>query len=260
MKKIFYAASIVLVTFILSSCTNTTDNPVNSSPTTGGVWVMSTPQGAQIWVDGNNSNKTTNDSVTALSTGSHDVTLKLSGYRDTTVSVNVTAGVNLQINVVLTSTLSTKAFGPVQIYEITGTTASQPSGIILKNGTASGIGSSAPNRDSVDMFYYSNSNSTEYDVRSADLASSLSRATFFYQGSSANIYDGVSSPAKDASWTKKISDTVTTKYYFVLDQDNHYSKLKIDSYGGGSGPGDPAWVKVVWIYNNKAADYRFPTK
>lgn len=261
MKKYIFIPILLISVLIIDSCNNNTDNPVSPTPQTGSIYIQSQPTGAQIWVDGVNSGKVTNDSVSNVQPGSHNITLKLQGYRDTTLqSISVTAGLQTSKFVQLTSNLITSSYGPVQIYETTNTTVQQPSGLILKDGSTSGIGSSAPNKDKVDLFYYSDTAPT-YDLRSADLTTSLSRATYFYAASSSNLYDGASSPAKTSSWVKKIDDDRdTSKYYFVYDQDGHYSKFKIVNFGGGTGPGDPAWVKVSWIYNDTQGDQRFPNK
>ncbi len=161
--------------------------------------------------------------------------------------------------IILTSNVSLSAYGPVKIYETTGTTDCQPSGLILKNGFSSSISTSSSTSASVDLFYFSNSSSSTYDLRSASLSAGLNRNTFFYAGNSGNLNDGVSSPAysTSSSWVTEIPDRDTTKYYFIYDQDGHYSKFKITNYGGGTGPGDPSWVEVKWIYNKKSADVRF---
>jgi hypothetical protein len=52
-------------------------------------------------------------------------------------------------------------------------------------------------------------------------------------------------------------DDRESNYVFLYDQDGHYSKIKIVSFGGTGTLGDPAWVKVQWYYNNTALDNRF---
>ena len=264
MIKYIKIVLVILVFFTLYSCSNSSNNPVTpttpSVPTTGSIYIQSSPSGAAISINGSSVNKTTPDSVTNLSAGIYSVKLSLSGYKDTTYSVTVLAGTQISSSITLTSNVSLSAYGPLKIYETTGTTASQPSGLILKNGNASSISTSSSTSALVDLFYYSNSTSTTYDLRSASLAAGLNRNTYFYAGSSANLNDGVSSPvynSSSSSWVTKIPDRDTTKYYFIYDQDGHYSKFKVTNYGGGSGPGDPSWVDVTWIYNNTSADLRF---
>ncbi|MEI7434740.1 MAG: PQQ-binding-like beta-propeller repeat protein [Methanomicrobiales archaeon] len=65
---------------------------VGLEPTNGDIWVSSTPTGAQIYLDGNNSGHTTTFLVPDVSAGQHAVVLKLAGYQDYQETVTVTAG------------------------------------------------------------------------------------------------------------------------------------------------------------------------
>ena len=60
-------------------------------PTTGSIGAKSTPSGATIVLDGMNKG-TTPTTLTGISTGSHTVVLRKSGYTDYVTSVTVTAG------------------------------------------------------------------------------------------------------------------------------------------------------------------------
>ena len=51
-----------------------------------------------------------------------------------------------------------------------------------------------------------------------------------------------------------MSDAANSNYYFIYTDDNHYVKLKIIAAGGGSGPGDPAYLDIEYIYNNTIND------
>jgi len=253
MKKYIYLVTILFLSLIIASCDNNTTEPTVPD-NTGKIFINSTPTGAQIFVDGTNTNKVTPDSTDKLSTGNHDITLKLDGYRDTTITVNVVQGLTTNKFVQLTSTLSVTPYGPRRIYETAGTTVDQPSGLDLSSGNAYGV--SGADNGKVDIYY----TSSGYLVQSASLNTSqgLTRETFFLVGSGTNLNDGVSSPTYPigGTWGTSISDR-QSNYVFLYDDDSHYSKLKITNYGGGSGPGDPAWIEVTWIYNNTAIDTRF---
>jgi hypothetical protein len=253
MKKYIYLVTILFLSLIIASCDNNTTEPTVPD-NTGKIFINSTPAGAQIFVDGTNTTKVTPDSTDKLSTGNHDVTLKLDGYRDTTITVNVVQGLTTTKFVQLTSTLSVTPYGPVTIYETLGTTVDQPSGLDLSTGNAYGV--SGADKGKVDIYY----TSSGYLVQSASLNTTqgLTRETFFLVGSGTNLSDGVSSPTYPigGTWTNNINDT-QTNYVFLYDDDSHYSKLRITKRGGGSGPGDPAWIEVTWIYNNTAIDTRF---
>ncbi len=257
MKKYLILPLLLLTGFLLSSCDNTTTSPEPANPTTGSIFMDSSPQGAQIWVDGVNSGKITPDSVTNLSANSHNVTLKLDGYRDTTLTgVDVIAGMQTKKFVQLSSSLSYVVYGPVRIYETAGTTVDQPSGIDLSTGSAYGV--SGSNKDLVDIYYSTSGTGGQgYLVQSADLASSMSRKTAFYVGSGTNLMDGVASPLATPSWANHMTDR-ESNYVFLFDNDLHYSKIIITNWGGGTGPGDPAYVEVKWIYNKTVNDTRFP--
>lgn len=229
----------------------------NSLLPKGSIYVSTNPLGAQIWVDSQNTGKVTPDSVTGLSAGSHSVKLTLSGYKDTTFTVNVVANQQTVKQITLVSTLSLSSFGPVRIYESAGTTASQPSGLDLSSGNAYGM--SGTNNDKVDIYYStSGTGGTPYLIQSADLFTNLTRHTFFFIANGTDINDGVNSPIYPlgGSWTNNIGDG-ESNYVFLYDEDGHYSKLIITNFGGGSGQNDPHWLEVKWLYNNTGTDNRF---
>lgn len=244
MKKILFFPLIIFMSLIFVSCEDTTTEPT-PTPTTGNLAVGSTPAGAQIWVDGSNTGKLTPDTVKNLSAGSHSLTLKLDGYRDTVqTNITITAGQTTSRNITLVR--AAKTFGPVRLWETTGTTAAQPSGLDLSSGMAYGIGSTSPDRDKVDIYY----SSSGFVIRSANAATGLTRITSFFVGSGTNLDDGVDAPLATSSWASQMGDR-ETNYVFLFDNDSHYSKLKIVNFGGGT-PGNPAWVEVQYIYNEQA--------
>ncbi|MGE5353289.1 MAG: PEGA domain-containing protein [Acidobacteriota bacterium] len=248
MKKYFLLAMTLLISFVFYSCSDNSTNPTPAAQK-GSIVITSNPSGAQIWNNNTNTNKVTPDSLTGLDAGNYSITLKYQGLRDTTISVTVKAGEAAKLNVRLP--LSTVTFGPVRLYETIGTTATQPSGLILSTGQPSGIGSTATDRAKVDLYYSSNG----FVLASADQASGLTRVTYFKVGSSTNLTDTVAAPAQDQSWVKSVKDT-ENNYIFVYDNDKHYSKIQITNRGGGT-PGTPAWVDVKVIYNQQAGDRRF---
>ena len=223
---------------------------------TGSIFLNSSPPGAQIWVSGLHTGKVTPDSIVGLVPNDYTVTLKLSGYRDTTFIITVVANYQTTKQVTLVSTLSTTMYGPVRIYETAGTTTSQPSGLDLSSGIAYGMSSSG--NDKIDIYYSTSGTSgTPYLVQSADLYPNLTRHTVFSVGNGTDITDGTDSPIYPLSgWTDHMGDR-ETNYVYLYDTDGHYSKIKITNFHSGSGQGDPSWVEVTWIYNNTGADNRF---
>jgi hypothetical protein len=241
MKKLLLIPIVMLLGLFIASCEDSTTDP--GGTTTGILVVQSTPAGALIWVDGTNTGKVTPDSIKNLSAGNHALTLKFDGYKDTIqASVSITAGQTTTRSITLTRASLT--FGPVRLWETTGTTAAQPSGLDLSTGLAYGI--SSVDKDKVDIFY----SSTGFVVRSADGVSQMTRVTSFFVGSGTDLNDGFDSPSNTVTWLTQIGDH-TLNYVFLYDNDLHYSKMKITSWGGGT-PGSPAWVEVQLIYNEQA--------
>lgn len=68
---------------------------------TGSVRVTSAPSGAAILLDGNETNNATPATLAGVATGEHTITLVLDGYENVTVTVEVEADVQEQIDVAL---------------------------------------------------------------------------------------------------------------------------------------------------------------
>lgn len=249
MKKLILLLFISIAAMIITSC-DSSEDPITPA-LKGNIYLASNPAGAQIWLDGVNTSKTTPDTVKELDEGVHNITLKLSEYNDTTFTISVSSGqTSVVTNIMLVSNVLTTLFGPIRIYETVGTTASEPSGLDLSDGMAYGV--SSTQNDSVDIYY----SSTGFLVQSADLYPNLIRETDFMVGVNNNLFDGVNSPLRNtAIWENNIGDR-EPNYVFLYDHDGHYSKLKIVNWGGGV-PGEPAWVEVQWYYNNINSDERF---
>ncbi len=249
MKKLILLLLLPFAALMITSCDSSND-PITPAQQ-GNVFVSSNPAGAQIWLDGTNTLKTTADTIKSINEGVHSVTLKLQDYRDTTFSISVTGGQTSVIsNVTLVTNIFTTLFGPVRIYETTGTSANQPSGLDLSTGLAYGV-SSAQNT-LVDIYY----SSSGFLVQSADLYPNLIRETDFFVSSATGLFDGEDSPLRNTgTWSDNIGDR-ENNYVFLYDHDGNYSKLKIVNWGGGV-IGEPAWVEVQWIYNTILLDNRF---
>ena len=249
MKKLILFL-IIPVTFLMFTSCDTSDDPITPDQE-GNIFVSSNPAGAQIWLDGSNTFKTTADTIKNINEGVHSITLKLQDYRDTTFSISVIAEqTSVVSNVTLISNIITTLFGPVKIYETTGTSANQPSGLDLSTGLAYGV-SSAQN-GLVDIYY----SSAGFLVQSAYLYPNLIRETDFFVSSATNLFDGLDSPLRNTgTWTDNIGDR-ENNYVFLYDHDGNYSKLKIVNWGGGV-IGEPAWVEVQWYYNSTLLDNRF---
>ncbi len=246
MKKITLILVAILLGIAFISCDDTTTDPIVEEEL-GNLQVNSTPAGATITLNGETDAAwKTPFLFAARDVGTYEITLQLEGFVDTTFSVDIVKDQTTTVNITMMPVV-TYFSTPVRIWETTGTTVEQPSGLDLSSGNAYGT-SDADNRGNIDLYYFSSSDGSTFLVQSAHLNSNMTRQTFFKVGSSTDLQDGVDSPREDGTWGDSMSDR-ETNYVFLYDADGHYSKLKIINFGGGTGPGDPSWVEVSWIYN-----------
>jgi hypothetical protein len=239
---------LIITGLLFVSCNKDTTNPVTSPTTTtvGSLYIQSTPEGAQIWVDGVNSTKTTPDSITNLSAANHAIVLKLASYFDDVDTITVTAGVQTQISRTMVSDYRV-LYDSIKIWESGGTLATQPSGIILKSGLANSIGAGL--NSGVDIYY-----STGGGLVLASMFDINQRATSFYVSTNGTVLtDRVPSPLNPTgTWVTQISDATAT-YFYLYDSDHHYSKMIIT----GRGNDGHKWLTLKWYYNTNAEDIRF---
>ncbi len=72
-----------------------------STKTTGSLFLQSVPNGAQIFISGENTNKTTPEGIVNLEQGDYECTLKLQGYLDTTFNVSIVKNQRIDKTVIL---------------------------------------------------------------------------------------------------------------------------------------------------------------
>ena len=75
--------------------------------TTGSILLQSTPSGAQIFLDGSNTNRATPSTIQDIEEGSHQITLKLSSYNDTTFNVTIFRNKLITRSIILTKEITT---------------------------------------------------------------------------------------------------------------------------------------------------------
>ena len=242
---------VIFTGILFYSCEDKATDPIDPNAEKGNIFLQSTPTGAEIWVKGVNSGKVTPDTIKNQDSGNVQVTLKRAGYDDTTFTVLVLPKQTRSIAVILTESIDAVLIGPVRIWETTGTTAAQPSGLVLSSGSAYGIGTTSANRDSVDIYYSSNG----FKIRSAHLTT-LPKTTHLKDGNATNLKDGVQSPLQDGTWVFEMADNAPN-YFFMKDATGRYAKVKVTANGGGT-PGNPAYLELTWYYNKKVGDRRFP--
>jgi len=90
MKKKVYLLTILLLVLLLSSCDN---DVVDPSKEKGIVFVSSSPDAAEIWIDGTNSKKLTPAKL-ELSVGEHIITVRKKQYVSKSVTINVKSNQN----------------------------------------------------------------------------------------------------------------------------------------------------------------------
>lgn len=244
MKKLFILPLLLAVGIFLSGCEDTSTDPI-VTVVKGSVYVQTTPVGAQIWINNVNSGKVTPDTIKNLDSGNVVITLKLATFKDTTFTVQILPNQVRSVAITMKADINAVKFGPVRIWETAGTTAAQPSGLILATGVAASSGDNA-----TDIYY----SSTGWIVRTGTV-----KTTWFKVGNgSTNLNDGVSSTIQDNSWANNMIDRATNGYYFIKTQEGNYVKILITNFSPG-GVGNPAWVEVTYWYNNTVGDLRFPT-
>lgn len=212
----------------------------------GSLVINSQPAGAEIWIDGANTDQVTPSSF-SLPDANYTVYLDLADYSDTTFVTQIANGgtttETIELRPEFLASLS------ASIWETIGTTSEQPSGLDLSTGAASSIASGV--NLSVDVFYSSDG----FVVMSANGRNGMTRETYFKIGNGTELNDGINSPIKDNSWVTSILDT-ETNYIFLYDADGNYSKFRIVNQSGGT-PGNPSKLDVQWLYNPKQNDINF---
>ncbi len=99
----FMKLSLMLICFILLSSCREEILEFTEHPETGKLYINSTPKGAEIFLNDNRLWKNTPDSLLDFKTGIYSVKLRLIGYPDERVLINVQAGKKNFVNVNFTN-------------------------------------------------------------------------------------------------------------------------------------------------------------
>ncbi len=93
-SRLLYTSLIIMfVEIMLISCNQKVSvTPPDTPPPNGFVFINSYPIGFQIYLNGLQRRRTTPDSLTWLTTGTYQITLKKNLFRDTSFSVNIVEG------------------------------------------------------------------------------------------------------------------------------------------------------------------------
>ena len=108
MKCLAVILSIFLL-FFNFGCTEESPTSTNSDTEKGLIYVNSNPTGAEIFLQGSTTGKITPDSITNLAPKSYDLRIRLNDYADSSLVVNVKAGLKTTIDIDLTGTLSVES-------------------------------------------------------------------------------------------------------------------------------------------------------
>ncbi|MBU2492734.1 MAG: PEGA domain-containing protein [Bacteroidetes bacterium] len=91
MKKVFLTA-VFVISFFLISCREDIVEFAEIQKDSGSLFLSSYPQGAVIFLKDTQTNFKTPEEFDELEPGEYIITLKLDGYSDTTIVVNVESG------------------------------------------------------------------------------------------------------------------------------------------------------------------------
>ena len=106
-KKKFSPVIIILAlvavgaVVLLSGKKKDKTTPEPQVPTKGSINVQSSPSGAEVWLNGENTGQSTNTTLTNIDPGSHTVRLILDGYEYYETTVQVTAGQEASVSATL---------------------------------------------------------------------------------------------------------------------------------------------------------------
>ncbi|MCF8268200.1 MAG: PEGA domain-containing protein [Ignavibacteriales bacterium] len=95
----FFLLLLLLTLFMSVGCRE--ELIVNNNKEYGTIYVDSSPLNAAIFITGKNTAKVTPDSLKNIYPGLYSITLRLSGFRDTTLAVKVEAGRRVLVNIVM---------------------------------------------------------------------------------------------------------------------------------------------------------------
>jgi hypothetical protein len=107
--KCFAVIVSIFLFFFNFGCTEESPTGTNLDTEKGSIYVNSNPTGAEIFLQGSTTGKITPDSITNLAPNSYDLRIRLNDYADSSLVVNVKAGLKTTIDIDLTGTLSVES-------------------------------------------------------------------------------------------------------------------------------------------------------
>lgn len=320
MKKLLAVALIAVMGFVFTACDDTTTTPTNP----GNIVVTSVPAGAQIFLNGTNTGKVTPDTLKSVASGNQSITLKVSGFLDTTFTVSVPsggttskavtmrssdarivlvstpAGAQIWLNGVNTGkvtpdTLKARTAGVKDTITLVGAENIADSTVIVTpvaNSTVTQtitLGAAAQTlvtKSGIRLYEISATGFSGYNFSTGAAVSSTgatcdiyfetpsagiksghlrtgtasNRVTDFNNApTSTNINDGLDAPFySKTTYNSSSKSQSSTAYSIFNDNTYNYGKIIITGKGGATGPSDPNyWVDITVIYNTTAKNRRF---
>jgi hypothetical protein len=260
-KKLLYLSFALLWGAFMISCDTLEsdtdgdgDTDTTVSPDAGTLYLMSTPAGASVYVEGDMTNSI---GVTPLlvtqNDGLRDITLTLAGYRDTTIQHTFAEDVDETTTVMLTA-IPNATFQTFENKALGG-----KSGSTLYSGLVVLTGERVQSTDAAaDMFC---------DDRTGwQLTAGTSRTTHFYVTSQTSIGDNTEAPEYSAGamgWTQTIDNvnqsSMHNKVIVVHTEDDYYAKMVIDGFYDNTSFDNPNdyYIQVDYRLNETAGDTRF---
>lgn len=96
-----YSKTLLFIVFLLLVSCRENIVDFQTRAETGSVFLASVPRGADIYMDQSWTGKSTPDSLVGLQPGYYALKLKLLGYKDTTIFVNISRGKKATYSVTL---------------------------------------------------------------------------------------------------------------------------------------------------------------
>jgi hypothetical protein len=237
--------SVLSISIFLTGCKKNS-SITGGSTTLQGSYLISTPSGAQVWIDGVNSGDVTPHLMDSLSVGIHTVTLKFTDYDDISFVDSVKLSTVDTVSKTMNSSVA-NLFGPATLYLYPGT---QANGVDLATGNTHAL--NAGNASLIDVYYSSEADTAMNYIFASQKNSLLTRTTYLYPSLETQLFnghDGTVYSATDVNWVTSFP-LYGASVFYVYGNDKHYSKVLLTGQGTG-------FIEIKWLYNKTADNLQF---
>ncbi len=255
MKKHYILIPVLFfLAFALAACSDSTSDPVGSSPVAakGSAKITTFPLGAKVFIDGAAVSYTTPYQYDSLTPGWHKVKVEFTlrifsasfSKDDSTVTIN--DSVNVTSSTVASKTITAynlnATYTDKTVYETNAPASVGGSAVILATGTVTTFPNTA-----MDIYFRSTDSliSAIFSNRT-----DIKRETYFHEGGAIASFDDetINPPvysSTDATWKEGMPYNDQAKFYWLYNDDGHYSKVKVTSFGKAS---DYAYSTLAWKF------------